>query len=79
MCRHLESREPAVRIRVQDAADIDGVVAFLEETDYVAERIGPNTIEVSRLSSVRHNHRLELDLGRAIRAGLRHRTHRSQE
>jgi hypothetical protein len=52
-----------VRIRVQDAADIDGLVAFLEERDYVAERIGPNTIEVSRLSSVRHDHiRLELDL-----------------
>jgi len=52
-----------VRIRVQDAADIDGLVAFLEERDYVAEQIGPNTIEVSRLSSVRHDHtRLELDL-----------------
>jgi hypothetical protein len=52
-----------VRIRVQDAADIDGLVAFLEERDYVAEQIGPNTMEVSRLSSVRHDHiGLELDL-----------------
>ena len=52
-----------MRIRVQDAAHIGGLVAFLEERDYVAEQIGPNTIEVSRLSSVRHNHvRMELDL-----------------
>jgi hypothetical protein len=52
-----------VRIRVRDAADIDGLVAFLEARDYVAEPIGPNTIEVSRLSSVRHDHlRMELDL-----------------
>jgi hypothetical protein len=52
-----------VRIRVQDAADLGGLVAFLEERDYVAERVGPNTVEVSRLSSVRHNHvRMELDL-----------------
>lgn len=52
-----------MRIRVQDAADIDGLVAFLEARDYVADQIGPNTIEVSRLSSVRHDHtRLELDL-----------------
>ena len=52
-----------MRIRVQDAADIDGLVAFLEERDYVVEQIGPNTIEVSRLSSVRHDRiRMELDL-----------------
>ena len=52
-----------MRIRVQDAADIDGLVAFLEQRDYVAEQIGPNTIEVSRLSSVRHDHtQMELDL-----------------
>jgi hypothetical protein len=52
-----------VRIRVQDAADIEGLVAFFEERDCVAEQIGPNTIEVSRLSSVRHDHtHTELDL-----------------
>jgi hypothetical protein len=56
-------RKLPVKIRVQNAADLDGLVAFLEERDYVAERVGPNTIEVSRLSSVRHDHvRLELDL-----------------
>jgi hypothetical protein len=61
----------AVRTRVQDAADIDGLVVFLEERDYVAEPIGPNTIEVYRLSSVRHDHvPMELDLFlRAWRTG----------
>ena len=62
-CRNQGMRKPRVRIRVQDAADLNGLVAFLEERDYVADRIGPNTIEVSRLSSVRHDHiRMELDL-----------------
>jgi hypothetical protein len=52
-----------VKIRVQNAAHIDGLVAFFEERDCVAEQVGPNTIEVSRLSSVRHDQtRLELDL-----------------
>jgi hypothetical protein len=52
-----------MKIRVQQAADLDGLVTFLEKRDYVAERVGPNTIEVSRLSSVRHTHvRMELDL-----------------
>jgi hypothetical protein len=52
-----------MRIRVQEAADLSRLVSFLKERDYVAEEVGPNTIEVSRLSSVRHNHvRMELDL-----------------
>ena len=52
-----------MKIRVQEASDLAGLVAFLKERDYVAEEVGPNTIEVSRLSSVRHNHvRMELDL-----------------
>lgn len=52
-----------MKIRVHDAADLDALISFLEERDYVAERVGPNTIEVSRLSSVRHDHvRMELDL-----------------
>ena len=45
-----------MKIRVQDAADIDGLVAFFEERDCVTQQIGPNTIEVSRLSSLRHDH-----------------------
>ena len=52
-----------MRIRVQDATDLAGLVAFLKERDYVADEVGPNTVEVSRLSSVRHDHvRMELDL-----------------
>ena len=52
-----------MKIRVQDAADLNGLVAFLKERDYVAEQVGPNTFEVSRLSSVRHDHvRMELQL-----------------
>jgi hypothetical protein len=52
-----------MRIRVQDATDIDGLVAFLEARDYVTDRVGPNTIEASPLSSVRHDRiRIELDL-----------------
>ena len=52
-----------MKIRVQDAADLNGLVAFLKERGYVAEPVGPNTIEVSRLSSVRHDHvRMELDV-----------------
>ena len=52
-----------MRIRVQDAADLAGLVDFLKRRDYVAEEVGPNTIEVSRLSSVRYTHvRTELDL-----------------
>jgi len=52
-----------MRIRVQDAADLGSLIAFLEARDYVAEQVGPNTVEVSRLASVRHDHvRMELDL-----------------
>jgi len=51
-----------MRIRVQEAADLPGLVAFLRERAYVADEVGPNTIEVSRLSSVRHTRvRVELD------------------
>jgi hypothetical protein len=51
-----------MRIRVQEAADLPGLVAFLRERAYVADEVGPNTIEVSLLSSVRHTRvRVELD------------------
>lgn len=52
-----------MKIRVHEASDLVGLVSFLKERDYVADQVGPNTVEVSRLSSVRHNHiRMELDL-----------------
>jgi hypothetical protein len=61
-----------MKIRVHEASDVASLVSFLEERDYVAEEVGPNTIEVSRLSSVRHDHvRMELDL--ALKAW--HRAH----
>jgi hypothetical protein len=56
-----------MRIRVQEAADLPGLVAFLRERAYVADEIGPNTIEVSRLSSVRHS-RVRMELDRDLRA-----------
>jgi hypothetical protein len=56
-----------MRIRVQEAADLPGLVAFLRERAYVADEVGPNTIEVSRLSSVRHTHVLT-ELDRDLRA-----------
>ena len=52
-----------MKIRVQDSSDLVGLLDFLQQRDYVAQAVGPNTIEVSRLSSVRHDlNRLELDL-----------------
>ncbi|HMJ01258.1 MAG TPA: hypothetical protein VK488_15620 [Gaiellaceae bacterium] len=52
-----------MKIRVQDVSDLAGLVDFLQRRDFVAEGVGPNTIEVSRLSSVRHDLiRLELDI-----------------
>ena len=62
ICRH---RPPELRmkIRVQDPSDLVGLLDFLQQRDYVAEAVGPNTIEVSRLSSVRHDlNRSELDV-----------------
>ena len=55
-----------MRIRVQEAADLPGLVAFLREREYVADEIGPNTIEVSRPSSVRYT-RVREELDRYLR------------
>jgi hypothetical protein len=52
-----------MKIRVHDGSDLPGLRAFLNEHEYVAEQIGPNTIEVSRLSSTRSDRvRAELEL-----------------
>jgi len=52
-----------MKIRIHDASDLAGLVDFLQRRDYVVLTVGPNTIEVSRLSSVRHDlDRPELDL-----------------
>jgi hypothetical protein len=45
-----------MKIRVHDASDLAGLVDFLKRREYVAQAVGPNTIEVSRLASVRHIH-----------------------
>jgi hypothetical protein len=52
-----------MKIRVSEAADVGGLIAFLQEREYVAEQVGPNTVEVSRPSSLRHDHiRVELEV-----------------
>jgi hypothetical protein len=52
-----------MKIRAQDASGLATLVEFLRRCGFVAVGVGPNTIEVSRLSSVRHDlMRLELDL-----------------
>lgn len=61
-CRYRAS-DLRMRIRVREAADVGGLIAFLREREYVAEQVGPNTVEVSRPSSVRHDHiRVELEV-----------------
>lgn len=53
----------AVKIMLNDTALFEDLVAYLVAEGCVVEQIGPNLIEVSRLSSVRHDQvRLELDL-----------------
>jgi hypothetical protein len=52
-----------VKILLSDAAFLDELVAYLAREGCIVEQIGPNLVEVSRLSSVRHDHaRMELDL-----------------
>ena len=56
-----ESR--AVKILLSDAAYLDELIAYLVREGCIVEQVGPNLIEVSRLSSVRHDQaRMELDL-----------------
>jgi hypothetical protein len=57
------SSERAVKILLSDAAFLDELVAYLVREGCIVEQIGPNLVEVSRLSSVRHDQaRMELDL-----------------
>ena len=52
-----------MKILLSDAAFLDELVAYLEIEGCIVEQIGPNLVEVSRLSSVRSDHaRMELDL-----------------
>ena len=43
-----------MKIRVQDASDLADLVDFLQRRDCVARAVGPNTLELYGLSSVRH-------------------------
>ena len=52
-----------MKILLSDAAFLDELVAYLDSEGCIVEQIGPNLVEVSRLSSVRHDQaRMELDL-----------------
>ena len=52
-----------MKILLSDAAYLDELIAYLAREGCIVEQIGPNLVEVSRLSSVRHDHaRMELDL-----------------
>ena len=52
-----------MKILLSDAAFLNELVAYLVREGCIVEQIGPNLVEVSRLSSVRHDQaRLELDL-----------------
>jgi hypothetical protein len=52
-----------MKILLTDSALLDDLLEYLAAEGCVVEQVGPNLVEVSRLSSVRHDHaRLELDL-----------------
>jgi hypothetical protein len=52
-----------VKILLSDAAFLGELIAYLEREGCIVEQVGPNLVEVSRLSSVRHDQaRMELDL-----------------
>jgi hypothetical protein len=53
----------AVKILLSDAAYLDDLIAYLFSVGCIVEQVGPNLVEVSRLSSVRHDQaRMEIDL-----------------
>jgi len=52
-----------VKILLSDAAYLDELIAYLDSEGCIVDQVGPNLVEVSRLSSVRHDQaRFELDL-----------------
>lgn len=60
----MPKRQPrAVKILLSDAAYLDELIAYLVNEGCIVDRVGPNLVEVSRLSSVRHDQaRLDLEL-----------------
>ena len=52
-----------MKILLSDAAYLGDLIAYLFSVDCIVEQIGPNLVEVSRLSSIRHDQaRMEIDL-----------------
>jgi hypothetical protein len=52
-----------MKILLSDAGLLDDLLGYLIAEGCVVEQVGPNLVEASRLSSVRHDQaRLELDL-----------------
>lgn len=52
-----------MKILLSDAAYLDDLIAYLFSVGCIVEQIGPNLVEVSRLSSVRHDQaRMDIDL-----------------
>ena len=52
-----------MKILLSDAAVLDDLLGYLAAEGCVVEQVGPNLVEASRLSSVRHDQaRLELEL-----------------
>jgi hypothetical protein len=58
-----KGRTRAVKILLSDAAYLDELIGYLFTVGCIVEQIGPNLVEVSKLSSVRHDQaRMEIDL-----------------
>jgi len=58
-----KDQERAVKILLTDTALLNDLVAYLVGEGYVVEQVGPNLVEASRLSSIRHDQaRMEIDL-----------------
>ena len=52
-----------MKILLSDAAYLDDLIAYLFSVGFIVEQVGPNLVEVSRLSSIRHDQaRMEIDL-----------------
>ena len=58
-----KGRRRAVKILLSDAAYLDDLIAYLFTVDCIVQKVGPNLVEVSRLSSIRHDQaRMEIEV-----------------
>ena len=52
-----------MKILLSDAAFLDDLIAYLYSVGCIVDQVGPNLVEVSRLSSIRHNQaRVEINV-----------------